>query len=90
MSGQRENLIRSVKAGLPDVTEEQVRMVLEAVDRVTNGRAVGTLLSDPASGAIALRVEDNGVQLWRVTAPDGSTWSDMQPDLAGWDTIKEP
>jgi len=79
-----------VSAGLPDVTEEHVRMVLEAVDRVSNGRPVGTLLNDPASGAFALRVEDNGVQMWRVTATDGSTWGDMQPDLPGWVTIKEP
>jgi hypothetical protein len=72
-----------------DVTEDVVRRVFAAYDAILEGAPVGTVVKDPKSGAIACRVSESGVPLWRVTALDGSVWRDVQPQL-GWDVIAEP
>lgn len=82
-------LVRAISAQLPEVTEEHVNMVLTTLERVKEGAPVGTVLSDPATGSIAVRVSEAGVHMWRVTSPDGGTWSDMQPTLP-WPVLREP
>lgn len=81
-------LVRAISAQLPDVTEEHCRMVLTTLDRVKEGAPVGTVLSDPQTGNIAVRVSESGVHMWRVTAPDGGVWADMQPTLP-WPVLRE-
>jgi hypothetical protein len=68
------------------LTTEQVQAVLTAWNAVRQGDPVGTVLFDPVTKAIAHRVEVEGVQMWRCSAPDGGQWNDMQPTLA-WDVL---
>lgn len=73
-----------------DVPEEQVRAVLTALEVIRDGASVGTVVQDPSSGAVACRVVEDGVHLWKVTALDGGEWRDMQPRLKGWKVLVEP
>jgi hypothetical protein len=49
---------------------------------------VGTVLEEPGTGNIAVRVSDQGVPYWHVTGLDGSVSNDQQPTLAGWTVLK--
>jgi hypothetical protein len=69
------------------VTAEQVNLVLTAWNAVKTGDPVGTIVKDPATGAIAHRVDSDGVHLWRVSAPDGTQWADLSPTLPGWEVL---
>jgi hypothetical protein len=81
-------IVRHISAGLDDLTDEQVQRVLESWNRVREGDPVGTVRRDPQSGAVAHRVDHEGVHLWRVSAPDGSQHNDMQPSLP-WPELTE-
>lgn len=81
-------VVAAVSAQLSDVDDATVAAVLAAWNAIKEGSPLGTIVTDP-SGSVAVRVSDNGVHMWRVTAADGSTWSDMQPTLAGWTVVKE-
>lgn len=85
-----EAVVATISEQLPEVTDEHVAMVLSAWNNVLNGEPVGTVKTDPVTGNLALRVSENGVHKWRVTAPDGGTWADMQPTLPGWTVIHTP
>lgn len=90
MSNENQDaLVAAVSAQVPDVTDEHVAMVLVAWNTIKNGSPLGTIVSDPDTGAIAVRVSDKGVHMWKVTAVDGGTWGDMEPVLKGWTVIKE-
>lgn len=80
-----------VKAVVPmvDLTEDQVRQVLTAVEAIRAGAPVGTIVEDPKTGAVAHRVDEGGVIFWSVTAPDGAYWRDMQPTLKGWTILRQ-
>jgi hypothetical protein len=69
-----------------EVSQAQIERVLAAWNAAREGDDVGTLRRDPASGAVAHRVNHDGVHLWRVSAPDGSQYNDLQPTLP-WPTI---
>lgn len=69
------------------VTAEQVNLVLTAWNAVKEGAPTGTIVKDPATGAIAHRVDADGVHLWRVSAPDGTQWADLSPNLSGWEVL---
>lgn len=84
-----EQLVEAVSSQLPEITDEQVAMVLTALNTVREGSPLGTIVTDPESGAVAVRVSDNGIHMWKVTAPDGGTWGDMQPTLPGWTVLRE-
>ncbi|ASR84778.1 minor tail protein [Mycobacterium phage Hurricane] len=73
----------------PDVTDEQVANVLAAWNNVKAGDPVGMVRRDPDSGRVAHRVEVVGVQQWRVSAPGGDQYSDMQPTLP-WPVLFDP
>jgi hypothetical protein len=80
-------VVATVSEQCPEVTDEQVAMVLTAWNTVLSGEPVGTIKKDPASGNLAVRVSENGIHQWKVTSPDGGQWSDLQPTLAGWDQL---
>lgn len=82
-----ESTVAAITAACADVTADQVRAVLTALDAVRDGEPVGTLVQDPGTGSIAVRVSDGSVPFWRVTTPDGNTHTDAQPKLAGWVAI---
>ncbi len=81
-------LVRAVTALVADMSEEQVKAVLSAVQRVQGGDPVGTVLEEPGTGNIAVRVSDQGALYWRVTGLDGSVSNDQQGTLAGWTVLR--
>lgn len=82
-----EPVVATVAAQCPGVSVEHVAMVLQAWNTVLAGEPVGTIKKDPVSGNLAVRVSENGVHQWKVTAPNGGQWSDLQPTLPGWDVL---
>lgn len=82
-----EALITAISAQVPAVTDEQVAMVLNAWNIVQSGDPLGTVLTDPETGRVAVRVAMNGVHHWRVTDPDGGSWVESTPTLPGWTVI---
>lgn len=69
------------------ISADQVNLVLTAWNAVKTGDPVGTIVKDPATGAIAHRVDSDGVHLWRVSALDGTQWADLSPTLPGWEVL---
>jgi len=80
-------LVKSVAAVVDDLSEDQVRRVLTALEAIRDGAPVGTIVKDPTTGAVALRVSDGGVDCWSVSEPGGGHWRDMQPRLEGWTVV---
>ena len=74
----------SAVAKTVDLAEDDVRRVLAAVESVLEGDPVGTVVQDPETGAVAVRVVENGVPAWKVTTTCGDQWRDVQPRLDGW------
>lgn len=91
-----EPLIEAISEQLPLVTTEQVAMVLEAWNTITTGEPLGTVLRSPdghwpdGQFAVAYRVAVNGIHQWQVTNPDGGTYIDRSPSLAGWKVVVRP
>lgn len=81
-------LAELISSQLPDVDTTQVAAVLQTWQAVLDGDPVGTVRRH-ADGRIAHRVSTDGIFLWRVTAPDGDQYNDMQPTL-DWDAIFTP
>lgn len=88
------SLVQSVTTALAegapavDLTTEQVTSVIVAYETFKAGEPAGTLKRDPDTGAFALRVDDpNQGPCWKVTTPDGSQHTDMQPTLPTWTVV---
>lgn len=71
-----------------NLTEEQVDSVLATWNHLREGDPLGTVRRDEKTGAIAHRVDADGVHLWRVSDPRGELYNDMQPTLS-WPVIHE-
>lgn len=71
----------------PPITWQQVAAILAAYNNVIDGDPVGTILKNPDSGAVAVRANVDGLHMWRISAPDGSQYNDLQPRLEGWEKI---
>jgi hypothetical protein len=70
------------------LTMAQVAAVLAAREAILDGDPLGTIRQGPA-GEIAVRVNDNGLHLWRVTCQDGNQYNDLQPSMhAEWKVIQ--
>lgn len=82
-----EALVASISEQCPEVSDEHVAMVLSAWNTVLEGEPLGTIKLDPATGNLARRVSENGIHQWKITAPDGGMWSDLQPTLPGWNVL---
>jgi hypothetical protein len=65
-------------------TPKDVSAILAAYAHVLDGDPVGSILKRPTDGAIAVRANVDGLHMWRISAPDGSQWNDLQPTLEGW------
>jgi len=85
-----DGVIRAVSAQLrdADISESTVRAVFTAWSRITGGDAVGTVLEDPATGNIAVRVSRLGELYWHVIGLDASVSNDQQGTIPGWDVLK--
>lgn len=83
------DVIASVAAFAPNLTEAQIAEALTAWNTSQSGAPVGTVLRDDDTGAIAHRIEKNGMPMWKVTTPGGPTYNDMRPTLP-WTQIYPP
>jgi hypothetical protein len=68
-------------------THIDVAAILAAYVNVMEGDPVGTIVRNPENGSVAVRAEDNGLHIWRVSCVDGSVYNDLQPTLLGWEKI---
>ena len=90
MTVPKANMVDAITRHLgSDLTEAQVSSVLEAWNAVKEGDPVGTVRRDEDTGAIAHRVDADGVHLWRVSTPDGAQHNDMQATLS-WPVLHQP
>lgn len=69
------------------LTANHASAVLAAYKAILEGDPVGTIRQDPDTGAIAIRVVDNGLHLWRITPHDAPVYNDLQPTLP-WPEVK--
>jgi hypothetical protein len=69
------------------LTSNQVAAFIAAYNNIMSGEPIGTMLKNPETGAVAIRANVDGLHMWRVNAPDGSQWNDLQPTLEGWEKI---
>jgi hypothetical protein len=70
-----------------ELDEETTTKVLAALEAVAVEQGVGTVLHNPATGDVALRVRQYAETYWRVYATDDRTW--IEPELVGWDVLHE-
>lgn len=83
-----EPLVEAVSSQCPEVSTEQVAMVLDALELVTTGDPIGTILTKPDGSTATRTVSETGIHQWNVTGPDGSTWIERNPTLEGWDVLR--
>ena len=83
-----DGIVSAVTRQVVDITAEQVKMVLEARERVVGGDPVGTVLEEAGTGKVAVRVSDAGALSWRIVGLDGSVGADMQGTLPGWAVLR--
>jgi hypothetical protein len=74
-----------IKANLSD---EDAAKVIAALEAVAVEAGVGTVLHNPATGDVALRVRQYAETYWRVVSLDDRKWVETEP-LAGWDVLHE-
>lgn len=84
------DLVTVVAAQIPEMNEEQVSQVLAALNSVYEGPPVGTIITNPETGAVGHRVSENGVILWKITEANGGTWGSHEPTLPGWTVLHQP
>ena len=72
-----------------ELSEEDAARVKAALDAVTSDPAVGTVLRNPATGDVAVRVHQYAEFYWRIYATDDRTWIERDP-LVGWDNLFQP
>jgi hypothetical protein len=70
------------------LTTNQVAAILAAYRVTMDGAKIGTIMHNPENGAIAHRVNVDGLHMWRVTVPStGEYYQDLQPHLEGWEEV---
>lgn len=90
MTTPGNDIVQAIAAHLGDtVTADQVSEVLAALNAVRDGDPAGMVRRDPVTGKVAHRVTANGVAQWRVSAPDGEQYNDLQATLQ-WPPIFDP
>ncbi|QZT61234.1 hypothetical protein [Mycolicibacterium austroafricanum] len=84
-------LVSHVKSlvGDEDLSSEQVNRVIVAYQAVYAGAELGTVMMNPKTGAIAKRVDVDGVHKWQVL-DDGGMSFDTRPTLDGWELVPRP
>jgi hypothetical protein len=81
-------IVARISSAVEGLTPEQVNAVLEAWNHVREGDPVGTIRRDKETGAVAHRVDAEGLHLWRVSTPDGDQYNNLEPTL-DWPIIFE-
>jgi hypothetical protein len=70
-----------------ELSPEDQAKVIAALEAVAVEQGVGTVLHNPATGDVALRVRQYAETYWRVYATDDRTW--IEPEIVGWDVLHE-
>lgn len=73
--------LERVASVVGDIDATKVAAVIAAWHAIHDGDQLGTVRRDPVTGAVAVRVEDHGIYLWRVSTPQGEQYNDLQPSL---------
>lgn len=81
-----KEVVAALNSHVPDLSEVQISAVLDALNKVREGADLGVVMRDPVTGAVAHRVDAEGILVWRVSEPEGGTYTDMQPTLP-WEQI---
>lgn len=68
------------------LSAKTVQKVVDSLEAVVIDPAPGTVLRDPATGDVAVRVHQYAETYWRVRATDDRTWTLFEP-LVGWDVL---
>jgi hypothetical protein len=70
-----------------DIDSETTAKVIAALEAAAVEQGVGTVLHNPATGDVALRVRQYAETYWRVYSTDDRTW--IETELVGWDVLHE-
>jgi hypothetical protein len=70
-----------------NLSEEDAAKVVAALEAAAVEDGVGTVLHNPATGDVALRVRQYGETYYRVVSQDDRAWVETQ--IAGWDVLHE-
>jgi len=81
MDAATQNVIKAT------LTDEEAAKVIAALEAAAVEAGVGTVLHNPATGDVAVRVRQYAETYWRVYSTDDRTW--IEPELVGWDVLHE-
>ena len=70
-----------------ELSEEEAAKVIAALEAAAVEAGVGTVLHNPATGDVALRVRQYAETYWRVYSTDDRTW--IETELVGWEVLHE-
>jgi hypothetical protein len=70
-----------------ELSPEDQAKVIAALEAAAVEQGVGTVLHNPATGDVAVRVRQYAETYWRVYATDDRTW--IEQELVGWDVLHE-
>jgi hypothetical protein len=70
-----------------ELSPEDQAKVIAALEAVAVEAGVGTVIRNPATGDVALRVRQYAETYWRVYATDDRTW--IEQEIVGWDVLHE-
>jgi hypothetical protein len=70
-----------------ELSEEDAAKVIAALEAAAVDAGVGTVLHNPATGDVAVRVRQYAETYWRVYSTDDRTW--IEQELVGWDVLHE-
>jgi hypothetical protein len=85
-------IVEHVKAAVAEdgLTAAQINRVIAAYKAAHAGAAVGTVAINDATGAVAKRINADGVHKWQILTDSGSSF-DTRPQLDdGWDVVRRP
>jgi hypothetical protein len=63
------------------VTPNMVARIIAAYHALHEGDPLGTIRRDPETGAVAIRIEESGYHMWRISDPDGQQYGNTEPTL---------
>lgn len=73
--------VSQLQAEMPNLTAEQVKAVVAALNTVQSGDDIGVIRKSP-DGVLAVRISLEGVHKWHLVNPaDGTRWDDNENSI---------
>ncbi len=69
------------------LSAKTVQKVIDSLEAVVISPVPGTIIRNPATGDVAIRVHQYAETYWRVASTDDRTW--IEQELVGWDVLHE-